>query len=260
MKRLSLLLLSAFLAFGCSKSEKKPRIAITGIAIECSTFSPARTTIDMFRISRGEEMFAAYPFMSDSTSPLRQCVDWVPGMTARATPGGTVTRETYDALVKESLDSLRNQMPLDGIFLDIHGAMSVEGLEDPEGDYITKIREVVGNDVMISTSMDLHGCVSKTLACNTDLITCYRLAPHEDWAESKERTVQNLVDRLYSGKGKPKYKAWVKVPVLLPGEQTSTRVEPGKSLYAKVDPLTKSEGVIDAAIWISYAWADEPRN
>ncbi|MFI3263593.1 MAG: M81 family metallopeptidase [Rikenellaceae bacterium] len=260
MKKLSLLLLTSFLVFACSKEEVKPRIAITGIAIESSTFSPARTTLDMFRILRGEDIFSAYPFLKDDSAPLRQSAQWLPGFTARATPGGTVTREAYDALVKESLDSLRSQLPLDGIFFDIHGAMSVEGLEDPEGDYIAKVREVVGDDVMISTSMDLHGCVSETLARESNLITCYRLAPHEDWAESKERTVQNLVDRLKSGKGNPKYKAWVKVPVLLPGEQTSTRVEPGKSLYAKVDPLTKSEGVIDAAIWISYAWADEPRN
>ena len=61
-------------------------------------------------------------------------------------------------------------------------------------------------------------------------------------------------------KGKPKYKAWIPVPILLPGEKTSTRIEPGKSLYAKVKPMTEKKGVIDAAIWIGYAWADEPRN
>ncbi|MFI3299505.1 MAG: M81 family metallopeptidase [Rikenellaceae bacterium] len=259
MKKL-LLCLCALLAIGCSSKKETPRVAIVGIAIESSTFSPARTTKDMFRISRGEDMFSAYPFMDETTDTLRNSVEWLPLMVARATPGGMVTRSAYDELVAEILDSLTTNLPLDGIFFDIHGAMSVEGVDDPEGDFITKVRGVVGSDVLISTSMDLHGCVSKTLARESDLITCYRLAPHEDWAESKERTVQNLVDRLHSGKGKPAYKAWVKVPILLPGEQTSTRVEPGKSLYAKVDPLTKSEGVIDAAIWISYAWADEPRN
>jgi len=78
--------------------------------------------------------------------------------------------------------------------------------------------------------------------------------------ESKKRAVENLLDRLESGKGKPAFKAWIPVPILLPGEKTSTRIEPGKSLYAKVDPFTKEEGIIDAAIWIGYAWADEPRN
>jgi microcystin degradation protein MlrC len=86
------------------------------------------------------------------------------------------------------------------------------------------------------------------------------MAPHEDAIESKQRAVDNLLERLVSGKGKPKFKAWIPVPILLPGEKTSTRIEPGKSLYAKVQPLTEKEGVIDAAIWIGYAWADEPRN
>ncbi len=50
------------------------------------------------------------------------------------------------------------------------------------------------------------------------------------------------------------------MPILLPGEKTSTRIEPGKSLYAKVNPETKKDGVIDASIWMGYPWADEPRN
>jgi microcystin degradation protein MlrC len=151
-------------------------------------------------------------------------------------------------------------MPYDGLFFDIHGAMSVQDLDDPEGDFIEKIRALIGTKTLISTSMDLHGNVSERLAHHSDLITCYRMAPHEDALESKQRAVDNLLDRLKSGKGKPKYKAWIPVPILLPGEKTSTRIEPGKSLYAKVDPMTKKEGVIDAAIWIGYAWADEPRN
>jgi len=150
--------------------------------------------------------------------------------------------------------------PYDGLFLDIHGAMSVVGLDDPEGNFIQRIRAVVGTKTLISTSMDLHGNVSERLAEHSDLITCYRMAPHEDARESKHRALKNLLDRLENGKGKPKYKAWIPVPILLPGEKTSTRIEPGKSLYAKVAPAADMDGVIDAAIWIGYAWADEPRN
>jgi microcystin degradation protein MlrC len=158
------------------------------------------------------------------------------------------------------LEKLEEDMPYDGLFFDIHGAMSVVGLDDPEGDLIVRIRKVIGVEPLISTSMDLHGNVSERLAKNTDLITCYRMAPHEDAMESRKRTVDNLLNRIENGKGKPAYKAWVPVPILLPGEKTSTRIEPGKSLYAKVAPAAHQEGVIDAAIWIGYAWADEPRN
>ncbi|TKG96464.1 M81 family peptidase [Puteibacter caeruleilacunae] len=242
------------------KSKKKlPRIAIAGLAIESSTFSPAVSEIEAFRTRRGEEVFSYYPFFNKD-SVNRKRADWVPLLRGHAIPGGIVRREAYETLVNETLELLRKNGPYDGIYFDIHGAMSVQGMDDPEGDFIIRIREVVGKKPIISTCMDLHGNVSWRLAENTDLITCYRLAPHEDAMESKKRAVDNLLERLETGKGKPKYKAWIPVPILLPGEKTSTRIEPGKSLYAKVDPLTKSKGVIDAAIWIGYAWADEPRN
>ncbi|HBK95110.1 MAG TPA: microcystin degradation protein MlrC, partial [Porphyromonadaceae bacterium] len=185
---------------------------------------------------------------------------WLPTLRGHAMPGGIVSREAYESLVSKTLDSLKAKLPLDAIFFDIHGAMSVQGLDDPEGDFLVRIRELVGTDVLISTSMDLHGSVSPRLAQNTDLITCYRLAPHEDAIESKKRAVTNLLDRLENGKGKPAYKAWIPVPILLPGEKTSTRIEPGKSLYAQIPAVIEKDKVIDASIWMSYPWADEPRN
>ena len=161
MKYLSKVLFAAVsLAAVCGCADKKPRVAIVGVGIECSTFSPARTTLDMFEpILYGQDIIESYPFFQDNEALLNRA-DWVPTIMAWATPGGMVTRECYDTLVNRSLRMLKEGMPYDGIFLDIHGAMSVEGLEDPEGDYITRIREVVGPDVLISASMDPHGCVS----------------------------------------------------------------------------------------------------
>lgn len=252
----------AILAYSCSTKEEAqdlPKIAIAGLAIESSTFSPALTEEAAFKARRDEEVFTFYPFLSEGSKD-RNRANWAPTLRAHALPGGTVTREAYESLVNETLDRLREDLPYDGLFFDIHGAMSVVDLDDPEGDFIIRVREVVGYETLISTSMDLHGNVSPRLAENSDLITCYRMAPHEDAIESKQRAVENLLDRLESGKGKPKYKAWIPVPILLPGEKTSTRIEPGKGLYAKIPALTKKEGVIDAAIWMGYPWADEPRN
>jgi microcystin degradation protein MlrC len=237
----------------------RPRIAIAGLAIESSTFSPARTHEEDFHPRTGDAVLEAYPFLAPGSND-RQRAHWIPTLTGRALPGGTVTRDAYESLVKRMLEMLGQNGPYDGLFYDIHGAMSVEGLDDPEGDLIERIRGVVGKKTLISTSMDLHGNVSWRLARQSDLITCYRMAPHEDELESKERAVENLLARLESGKGKPAYKAWIPVPILLPGEKTSTRTEPGKSLYARVAPASRQPGVVDAAIWIGYAWADEPRN
>lgn len=254
------------LLIGCKpKNEQKgavkklPRIAIAGIGIESSTFSPAQTHEAAFHARIGDSIFGRYPFFEEGAA-IRSRADWVPTFLGKALPGGIVTREAYESMVGKTLKMLRENGPFDGLFFDIHGAMSVVGLEDAEGDLIKRIREVIGTEVLISTSMDLHGNVSKTLAEHSDLITCYRMAPHEDALESKARAITNMLDRLENGKGKPKFKAWIPVPILLPGEKTSTRIEPGKSLYAQIPSVEAQEGVIDAAIWIGYAWADEPRN
>jgi len=236
-----------------------PRIAIAGIGIESSTFSPAQTHEEAFHARIGDSIFNRYSFFADGAD-FRKRAEWVPTLLGKSLPGGIVTREAYESMVGKILKMLKENGPYDGLWFDIHGAMSVVGIEDAEGDLIKRIREVIGTAVLISTSMDLHGNVSERLAEHSDLITCYRMAPHEDALESKERSITNLLDRLESAKGKPKYKAWIPVPILLPGEKTSTRIEPGKSLYAKIPSVENQDGVIDAAIWMGYPWADESRN
>jgi microcystin degradation protein MlrC len=267
MQKILIGLFTIIVAFGCGNTNdaqkeqkgKLPRIAIAGLAIESSTFSPALTHEEAFHARVGEEVYSYFPFFSPDSLTRKQA-EWVPTIKGHALPGGIVTREAYESLVTKTLDMLKKDGPYDGLFFDIHGAMSVVGLDDPEGDFIIRVREVVGKETLISTCMDLHGNVSKRLAENTDLMTCYRLAPHEDAMESKKRAVDNLLERLEKGLGKPAYKAWIPVPILLPGEKTSTRIEPGKSLYAQVAPIANQKGIVDAAIWVGYAWADEPRN
>ncbi|MFF1818852.1 M81 family metallopeptidase [Kribbella sp. NPDC058245] len=231
------------------------RIGIAGMAIESSTFSPHRAGADDFDVWRGDALLQRYDFLGKEWA---EGVEWVPLVHARSLPGGAVVGEFYDELSAEIMERIGTAGHLDGLFFDIHGAMSVVGREDAEGDLATRVRAALGDDVMISTSMDLHGNVSRELGGAVDLITCYRMAPHEDAMESRERTARNLVERLKSGLGKPK-KAWIQVPVLLPGEKTSTRIEPAASIYQRVGEIADEPGVLDAAVWVGYAWADEPR-
>jgi len=232
------------------------RIGIAGIHIESSTFSPHRSTMDDFTVTRGAELLARYDFHRPG-SPLTEGVEWVPLLHAVALPGGAVTSATYERLAGEIYAKLGAAGPLDGVFIDFHGAMSVVGRTDIEADLAEGIRAIVGPEVLLSGSMDLHGNVSRRLATAVDLLTCYRKAPHTDVWETRERAAANLVARLRSG-GRP-HKAWVQVPVLLPGEKTSTRIDPAKRIYAMVDEVEALPGVLDAAIWVGYAWADEPR-
>ncbi len=236
------------------------RIAICGLSLEASTFSPGRTRVADFRPRRGAEVLAGRPFWTVGGS-LADAAEWVPVLVGSAIPGGAVPAADYAELKAEILDGLRGAGPLDGVVLDLHGAMNVLELDDAEGDLAVAVREVVGPEVIISTGMDLHGNVSWRLAETLDLLTCYRMAPHEDALETKERAVVNLLARLaLPPERRRPLKAWVPVPLLLPGEKTSTRLEPAASLYAMVPPVEALDGVLDAAIWIGYAWGDEPRN
>jgi len=187
--------------------QASPRIAIASFGIESSTFSPALTHEEAFHARHGIDVFNSYPFLSD-TSTIRKKASWFPTVAARSLPGGAVTREAYESIVSQILKALKKDAPYDGMFLDIHGAMSVVGLDDPEGDFIVRIRGVIGKKTIVSTSMDLHGNVSWRLAENSDLITCYRMAPHEDAMETKQRSVEKLLERLQTGKGKPAFKAY----------------------------------------------------
>ena len=241
--------------FPVATPARAPRIAVCGIHIESSTFTPYISTEADFIVTRGDELMARFHWRDE---PWARAVEWIPILHARALPGGVVESRSYEAWKAEILEGLGACGPLDGLFFDIHGAMSVEGMDDAEGDLISAIRGVIGSGPMVSASMDLHGNVSHALFEGCDLLTCYRMAPHEDALESRERAARNLVDRLVVGAPKP-VKALVHVPILLPGEKTSTRIEPAKSLYGRIPAIEVKEGILDAAIWIGFAWADQPR-
>ncbi|PYH98129.1 MlrC C-terminus superfamily protein [Aspergillus ellipticus CBS 707.79] len=248
-------------------------IAVAGLACETSMFSPARTLAPAFHPRRDREILTEYPFLQPGT-PLGDTAAWHGALIGHALPGGIVVREDFEQLAAEILTRLAAIVattPLDGLWFDIHGAMCVEGLDDVEGELLRRIRTVIGGRAVVSASMDLHGNVSRELAHQSDLITCFRMAPHEDESDTKQRACRNLVDLLLTQQHDQHdqhdqhetalpYKAWIPLPILLPGEQTSTRVEPAKSLYALVPEVEATEGVIDAAVWVGYAWADEPRN
>lgn len=226
------------------------RIAIGGMAIESSTFSPHRSGPADFTVVRGAELLARY----DS---LPAHVEWIPLVYARALPGGAVERDLYDAIKTELLEGLRAALPLDGVLLDIHGAMTVVGMTDAEADLAEAIRDVVGPGCLISASMDPHGNMSRRLVTALDLATSHRMSPHEDAALTKRRAVANLVACL--DRDIRPLRAWVRVPVLLPGERACTRDEPARGLYGRLPSIEARDGIIDAAVWIGYAWADEPR-
>jgi microcystin degradation protein MlrC len=229
------------------------RIAVGGIHIECSTYNPVLNEEKDFRVVRGDALTAApyFAFLKDYDATF------LPTIHARAIAGGPVARSTYERFKGEFLDRLKPLLPLDGLYLAMHGAMYVQGLEDAEGDWIAAAREVVGPDCVLSASYDLHGNVSQRIIDALDMYSTYRTAPHIDVEETMRRAVKMLVESLSTGV-RPLL-LWAPIPVVLPGERTSTVDEPARSLYAMLPSIDAMEGVWDASLMVGYVWADEPR-
>ena len=106
--------------------------------------------------------------------------------------------------------------------------MHVEGMEDAEADLVGSVRMLAGRGCLLSASMDLHGNVSRALVDLIDLFSAYRTAPHIDAEQTRAKVCRLLVTTLRRGWNLER--AWVPIPVLLPGEMTSTLDDPGRSL------------------------------
>lgn len=229
------------------------RIAVGGIHTECSTSSPVLMQPEDFRVLRGPDLLAHeyFDFLEADD------IEHLPLLHARAVPGGPLARATYEGLKAEFLERLKAALPIDGLYLAMHGAMNVESMDDAEGDWISAARAVVGPEVPVAASYDLHGNVTQKIIDQLDIFAGYRTAPHIDVRETMVRAWSMLVRALKTGE-KPGV-AWAPVPVLLPGERTSTEDEPAKSLYLRLPEHDALPGVWDANLMVGYVWADEPR-
>ncbi|KKC38145.1 microcystin degradation protein MlrC [Devosia epidermidihirudinis] len=229
------------------------RIAVAGLHMECSTYNPVLAREPDFRVLRGPAMLKDGYFDFLTHFPA----EFITILHARAIAGGPVEGELYARWKAEILDGLRTAGPLDGVYLALHGAMFVDGLHDAEGDLIAAVRGVVGPKVLIATSYDLHGNVSQKIIDNLDIFSTYRTAPHIDVPDTMRRAVTMLVRALTTGQ-RPVL-AWCPVPVLLPGERTSTQDEPARTFYTQLQAVEDPSGIWDASFQVGYVWADEPR-
>jgi microcystin degradation protein MlrC len=230
------------------------RIAIGGISNENSNFSPIPNRLSDFTLLTDGDLLAStrYPFLGQFAD-----VTFVPTLFASSLPGGLIEAELYQQFKAGILTRLQAALPLDGVYLDLHGAMMVEGMEDAEADLATAVRQLVGPDAIIAASMDLHGNLSHAYVAQIDLITAYRTAPHRDTLETRQRACELLVQALRTGV-RPQI-ALTPIPVLLAGEHTRTDVEPGATLWASLPAIDRVPGVLHAALFVGFAWVDEAR-
>lgn len=210
------------------------------------------TRLQDLSIWRGDALLRLYPSLSDYAD-----IAFVPLVRVRATPGGALLRTGYEQLKAELMDGLKTGGDWDGVYLDLHGALSVEGMTDAEADLTAAIRAAVGSKTLIGASFDLHGNLSARVVENLDLLTAYRTAPHTDVDETRARAIALLVDAIRQGT-RP-VTAFVPIPMLLPGEMAMTTSEPAKGLYAALPDIIARDGLLDASYFVGYVWADEAR-
>jgi len=227
-------------------------IVVGGIGHESNTFNPALTPIDSFRILRGKELLKEEP----ARTLLSMGMDVKPAIYNIPFASAVVDRHAYSYLKSEFIREIEKTSEIDGICLTLHGAMVVEGIGCAEIDLLKTIRETIGEDVLISASLDLHGNIPVEMADYVNILTAYRTAPHRDVIETRRKSAKLLVEAIQKGL-KPK-SVIIRPPVLLPGEYVVTDVEPAASVYRMLEEVDKTPGIMDSSLLVGMAWADVP--
>jgi len=244
--------LGLIIAFACTPVKKTElKVLVAGIRHESNSFMPYLTTADDFVLLRGSDVTknqAWARFLEDEE------VEVIPALIATSGPSGIVSKEAYEAFRDEILVAFRDAGPVDGIFLDMHGALHVEEYPDAQLDLIQQIRRIAGDEALVAASFDLHGNISQGFMDGLNIISAYRTAPHVDGEETRLRTVKLLFEALREDY-KPQV-AHINIPILIPGEKGITSVDPVKSFYDRLPEIARMEGLMDASIFVGMPWTD----
>lgn len=162
------------------------KIFVAGVVTETNTFSPIPTGLADFEILRGDDInkdsIARGPLIAIKQKAEEGEHELVFSLSAFAQPAGLTVRSVYESLRDEFLTDLKAAMPVDIVLMPLHGAMVAEGYDDCEGDMIAKVRETVGDDVVIGIELDLHCHLSDQIVKKSDLVVIYKEYPHTDMA------------------------------------------------------------------------------
>lgn len=245
------------------------RIAIGGISHETSTFATTRTTIKEFEsgfgLFRGEEMLTRFRGANICAGGFiegakKHGFELVPLLWTFAYPSGLIVREDYEALKTELLERLRADEaahgPVDGVLLDLHGAMVVEGIDDGDGDLIASVRDVIGPDRPLIVTFDLHGNHSKKRVEEADAIIGFDTYPHIDMAE-RGREAADLMVAMLKGEVRP-VMALKQLPMFWGVSKQVTAHPPMNEVIAKVHELETREGILSLTVATGFPWADVP--
>lgn len=215
---------------------------------ETNTFQPQPTTYvdfaeagDRQPLVRGEAVLTKFEgrnvSIAGAISVLRAAgATLLPLPWASATPGGYVTRDAFERIAAMIVEDVRAALPLDAIYLNLHGAMVADHFEDAEGELLARVRAVAG-DVPMVASLDLHANTTPRMFALTDGMVAYCTYPHVDMAATGEKAARLLASTLE--KGARPAKAYRQLPYLIPLTWQCSTLEPSRSVYAQAARLIK---------------------
>jgi microcystin degradation protein MlrC len=224
------------------------RIAVGGFLHETNTFAPTRATYADFVHGGG------WPAMAHGTDVLKVMrginvglagfIDqaainkWtlLPTVACGASPSAHVTEDAYERIAGEIVDGIAKAGQLDAVYLDLHGAMVTEHLDDGEGELLARVRAVIGPTLPLVVSLDLHANVTPRMVEHADALIAYRTYPHVDMADTGRACAQHLAKLLRAQRFA---KAFRQLPFLIPISWQCTMLEPTKGIY---DKLAAMEG------------------
>ena len=242
------------------------RIAVGGFHHETNTFAPTKASFEMFRradgwpgLCRGEAVLADtaginLPIAGFVEAARASGRSFAPLVWANASPSAQVEEEAFERIAGMMVDDLRGAGPVDAVYLDLHGAMVAEHLEDGEGELLRRTRDIIGPDIPLVASLDLHANISPSMADRADALVVFRTYPHVDMSETGARTAR-LLERIFA-EGRPA-KGFRQIPFLIPLTAQCTLVEPAESLYAGLDERERG-AIASVSLAGGFPLADTP--
>jgi microcystin degradation protein MlrC len=230
------------------------RIAVGGFQHETNTFAPSKADYPAFEagggwpgVQYGEALFAAVEGANIPAAGAIQALrahghDLVGTAWAAASPSAHVTRDAYARIAGELVERLRAAGRVDGVYLDLHGAMVSEEFDDGEGELLRRVREAVGPRVPIAASLDLHANVTRAMLDTADALVAYRTYPHVDMADTGARAARLLERMLKSGERLARADHGFDFLTGLPSQ--CSFIEPCKGIYAALGEMENRHDVV----------------
>ena len=234
------------------------RIAVGAFLHETNTFAPTKATYQDFvhgggwpSMAHGADVLKVMRNINVGLAGFVEAAEangWelVPTISAAASPSAHVTRDAFERVMKEMVDGIAAAGPIDAVYLDLHGAMVTEHYDDGEGEILARVRKVIGKDLPLIASLDLHANVSPEMVEHADALIAYRTYPHIDMADTGRACARHLALMLKTGQRFAK--AFRQLPFLIPISWQCTNDQPSKGIYEKLAALES-----DAVPTLSFA-------